>query len=43
MKIEMALENYLEELGDLKEAAKRLKDKADKIITSKKLHKSLGL
>ncbi|MCI0450695.1 MAG: ribbon-helix-helix domain-containing protein [Chlorobi bacterium] len=38
-----ALENYISEQEDLKEALKRLNDKNDSLITSKQLKKSLGL
>jgi len=38
-----ALENYLEDIEDLKEAVKRMNDKNDKIISSAELRKSLGI
>ncbi len=41
--VNKALENYFDEIGDLNEAAKRLADKSDKVVTSKELRKSLGV
>ncbi len=38
-----ALENYLDETDDLKEALKRINNKKDKVITSKDFRSSLGL
>lgn len=38
-----AIENYLEEFEELKEASKRLHNKNDKVISSKELRKSLGI
>lgn len=38
-----ALENYLDETDDLKEALKRINNKKDKVITSKEFRSSLGL
>jgi len=41
--INRALENYIEEQGDLKTAVERLKDKKDIVISPRQLRKSLGL
>ena len=41
--VNKALEYYLDELEDLKEAMSRLKNGQDKVISSKDLRKSLGL
>jgi RHH-type rel operon transcriptional repressor/antitoxin RelB len=41
--VNKALENYFDEMDDLKEASKRLKDKNDRVISSKELRKSLGI
>jgi predicted DNA-binding protein len=41
--INRALESYIAEQEDLKTALKRLNDKNDKIISSNKLRKSLGV
>lgn len=38
-----ALENYLDEIDELREALSRLKDDNDKIISSKELRRSIGL
>lgn len=38
-----AIENYLDDLENLKEAKSRLKNRNDKVISSKDLRKSLGL
>jgi RHH-type rel operon transcriptional repressor/antitoxin RelB len=38
-----ALESYVEEQEDLKQAIFRLKDKDDPVISSKQFRKSLGL
>jgi predicted DNA-binding protein len=38
-----ALENYLDETDDLKEALKRLNNKKDKVISSKEFRSSLGI
>ncbi len=37
-----ALEDYIDEQEDLKEALERLKDKKDKVISSEQMRKSLG-
>jgi predicted DNA-binding protein len=37
-----ALEDYIEERDDLKEAFKRLKNKSDRIISQKQIRKSIG-
>jgi RHH-type rel operon transcriptional repressor/antitoxin RelB len=41
--MQKALETYLEDYADLQVALDRLRDKADPIITSKEMRKSLGL
>lgn len=41
--VNKALEYYLDELEDLKEAVHRLESKHDRVISSKDLRKSLGL
>jgi RHH-type transcriptional regulator, rel operon repressor / antitoxin RelB len=41
--IQKALESYLEEYADLQVALDRLRDKADAVITSDEMRKSLGL
>jgi len=41
--IQKAIEVYLEDYSDLQVALDRLRDKADVVITSKELRKSLGL
>jgi len=41
--LQKALEAYLEEYADLQVAIDRLRDKADTIITSAEMRKSLGL
>jgi RHH-type transcriptional regulator, rel operon repressor / antitoxin RelB len=41
--IQKALEAYLEDSADLQVAIDRLRDKADTIITSEEMRKSLGL
>ncbi len=41
--LQKALEAYLAKYADLQVAIDRLRDKADKIITSSELRKSLGL
>jgi RHH-type transcriptional regulator, rel operon repressor / antitoxin RelB len=41
--IQKALESYIEDYGDLQVALYRLRDKADTIVTSKEIRKSLGL
>ena len=41
--LQKALEAYLEDYSDLQVAIDRLRDKADTIVTSAKLRKSLGL
>jgi len=41
--IQKAIEVYLEDYSDLQVALDRLRDKADTVITSKELRKSLGL
>ncbi|NTW17449.1 MAG: ribbon-helix-helix protein, CopG family [Syntrophaceae bacterium] len=41
--IQKALESYLEDYADLQVALDRLHDKADPIISSKKMRESLGL
>ena len=41
--IQKALESYLEDYADLQVAMDRLRDKADIIITSDAMRKSLGL
>ena len=41
--IKSALEKYLDEYADYQIALDRLRDKDDKIITSTKLRKSLGI
>ncbi len=41
--INIALENYIKDQEDLKSASKRLKDKNDKVISSKQLRTSLGI
>jgi RHH-type transcriptional regulator, rel operon repressor / antitoxin RelB len=41
--IQKALEAYLEDYADLQVAIDRLRDKADTIITSEEMRKSLGL
>ncbi|MBZ0201673.1 MAG: hypothetical protein K8I03_01510 [Ignavibacteria bacterium] len=38
-----ALENYLDETDELKEALKRLNNRKDKTISSKDFRKSLGI
>lgn len=38
-----ALEDYVDEQDDIKEALKRLKDNNDSILPSKQFRKSLGL
>ena len=41
--IQKALESYLEDYADLKVALDRLHDKADPVISGKKMWESLGL
>ena len=41
--VNKALENYFEEIDDLNEAVKRLKDKRDPVLSSKEIRKSLGI
>jgi RHH-type transcriptional regulator, rel operon repressor / antitoxin RelB len=41
--LQKALEAYLEDYADLQVAIDRLRDKADSIITSAEMRKSLGL
>lgn len=41
--IQKALESYLEDYADLQVALDRLHDKADPVISSKKMQKSLGV
>ena len=41
--IQKAIEVYLEDYSDLQVALDRLRDKADAVITSKEMRKSLGL
>ena len=41
--IQKALESYLEDYADLQVALDRLRDKADTIITSDEMRRSLGL
>ena len=41
--INKALENYLEELGEMDSALERLNDKNDPVLSSGQMRKSLGL
>ncbi|MBN2580548.1 MAG: ribbon-helix-helix protein, CopG family [Pirellulales bacterium] len=41
--VQKALESYIEDYADLQVALDRLRDKADPIVTSKEMRKSLGL
>ncbi len=41
--VQKAVEGYLEEFADLQVAIDRLRDKADPVISSKDMRKSLGL
>jgi RHH-type rel operon transcriptional repressor/antitoxin RelB len=41
--IQKALESYMEDYADLQVALDRLHDKADPVISGKRLRKSLGL
>jgi len=41
--IQKALESYIEDYADLQIALDRLRDKTDRVVTSKELRKSLGL
>lgn len=41
--VQKAVENYLEDFADLQVAIDRLRDKADPVISSKDMRKSLGL
>lgn len=41
--IRKAISNYLEELHDLEVAKKRLSDKTDTVISSKKMRELLGI
>jgi RHH-type rel operon transcriptional repressor/antitoxin RelB len=41
--IQKALESYLEDYADLQIALDRIRDKGDKVISSKELRNSIGL
>jgi RHH-type rel operon transcriptional repressor/antitoxin RelB len=41
--IQKAVENYLNDVADLQVSIDRLRDKADPIVSSKDMRKSLGL
>jgi len=41
--VQKAVEGYLQEFADLQVAIDRLRDKADPVISSKDMRKSLGL